>query len=82
MAEFGDYNYSQEELIAEMGTCYLQSFAGITSTFQNSTAYLQGWLNKLQGDKKFIFTAARAAQKATDYILNIQDTKEETQPEE
>ncbi len=82
MAEFGDYYYSQEELIAEMGTCYLQSFAGITSTFQNSTAYLQGWLSKLEGDKKFIFTAARAAQKATDYILNIQDTKEETQPGE
>jgi antirestriction protein ArdC len=82
MSEFGDDNYSQEELVAEMGTCYLQSFAGITSEFQNSTAYLQGWLAKLKGDKKLIFTAARAAQKAADYILNIQDTKEETQPVE
>jgi antirestriction protein ArdC len=82
MAEFGDDNYSQEELVAEMGTCYLQSFAGITSEFQNSTAYLQGWLGKLKGDKKFIFTAARAAQKATDYILNVQDQKEVSQPEE
>ena len=82
MAEFGDDNYSQEELVAEMGTCYLQSFAGITSEFQNSAAYLQGWLGKLKGDKKFIFVAARAAQKATDYILNVQDQKEVAQPEE
>jgi len=82
MSEFGDDKYSQEELVAEMGTCYLQSFAGITSEFQNSTAYLQGWLGKLKGDKKFIFTAAKAAQRATDYILNVKEAKEETQPGE
>ena len=77
MAEFGDDTYSLEELVAEMGTCYLQSFAGITSEFQNSTAYLQGWLAKLKGDKKFIFQAARASQKAVNYILNIKEVNEE-----
>ena len=82
MAEFGDDNYSQEELVAEMGTCYLQSFAGITYEFENSAAYLQGWLGKLRGDKKFIFTAARAAQKATDYILNVPDQKDAPERQE
>ena len=79
MAEFGDDTYSLEELVAEIGTCYLQSAAGITSEFQQSAAYLQGWLAKLKGDKKFIFQAARASQKAVDYILN---NKEENQPGE
>ena len=78
MAEFGGEVYSQEELVAEMGTCYLQSFAGITSQFQ----YIQGWLSKLKNDKRFIFQAAKAAQKATDYILNVKEMKEEMQPEE
>jgi len=82
MAEFGDDNYSLEELVAEIGTCYLQSVAGITSEFQQSAAYLQGWLAKLKGDKKFIFQAARASQKAVDYILNIKDAHEEAQQAE
>ena len=71
MAEFGDDNYSLEELVAEIGTCYLQSYAGITSEFQQSAAYLQGWLAKFKGEKRFIFQAARAAQKAVDFILNV-----------
>lgn len=79
MAEFGDAVYSQEELVAEVGTCYLQSYAGITSEFTNSTAYIQGWLSKLKNDKRFIFTAAREAQKAVDFILNIQSAKEESE---
>lgn len=76
MAEFGDDNYSLEELVAEIGTCYLQSHAGITSEFQQSAAYLQGWLAKLKGDKRFIFQASRAAQKAVDYILNVKNEEE------
>lgn len=82
MAEFGSEIYSKEELVAEMGTCYLQSVTGITSEFENGAAYLQGWLNKLKGDKRFIFQASREAQRAADYILNIQEVKEETQPGE
>ena len=82
MSEFGGEAYSLEELIAEIGTCYLQSFAGITSEFQQSAAYINGWLGKLKNDKRFIFTAAKAAQKAVDFILNNADTKEEAKPED
>lgn len=79
MAEFGGETYSQEELIAEIGTCYLMSHAGSDSQFQQSTAYIQGWLNKLRNDKRFIFTAAKASQKAVDFILNIQKTQGESE---
>ena len=69
--------YSQEELVAEIGTCYLQSHAGITEQFEQSTAYIHGWLSKLKNDKRFIFSASSSAQKAVDYILNIKHEKED-----
>jgi antirestriction protein ArdC len=72
MTEFGSEPYSQEELVAEIGTCYLQSLTGITSEFDNSAAYIQGWLKKLNSDKHFIVTAASHAQKAIDFILNVE----------
>lgn len=70
---FGSELYSIEELTAEMGACYLTSFAGIAQNgLSNSVAYIQGWLDKLRKDKKFIVYASAHAQRAVDYILNIQ----------
>jgi antirestriction protein ArdC len=82
MSEFGDEAYSQEELVAEMGTCYLQSLTGITGEFRQSTAYIQGWLGKLKNDRRFIFSASSMAQKAVDYILNVKGSEEEKPEEE
>ncbi len=81
MAEFGGEVYSLEELVAEIGTCYLQSVAGITSEFKQSTAYIQGWLGRLKGDKRFIFQASKMAQKAVDFIFNVKPAGEETEVE-
>lgn len=68
---FGSEPYSMEELVAEIGSCYLQSFSGIENNdFNNNVAYIQNWLNVLQNDKKFIIYASAKAQKAVDYILN------------
>jgi antirestriction protein ArdC len=70
--QFGSYNYSTEELVAEIGSCYLQSYAGIVrNDLANSAAYIQGWLGKLKNDKRAIIYASGLAQRATDYILNI-----------
>jgi antirestriction protein ArdC len=70
---FGTELYSMEELTAEMGACYLRSHAGILrEKLSNSAAYINGWLAQLHNDKKFIFHAASQAQKAVDYILNVQ----------
>ena len=64
-------SYSQEELVAEIGACFLNSYAGIEiQDFGNHIAYIQGWLERLNNDKKFIIYASVHAQKAVDYILN------------
>ena len=73
MAPFGSQNYSTEELIAEIGACYLQTFTDIVvDDFANNAAYIQGWLAKFKNDKRVILYASSQAQKATDYILNVQ----------
>lgn len=70
-AAFGTKVYSQEELIAEMGSAFLCGEAGIENrTIDNSAAYIQGWLSKLKDDKRLLVFAAGAAQKASDFILN------------
>ena len=75
IAEFGSDPYSIEELIAELGSCYLCNGAGILpKQIDNSAAYIQGWLKQLKSDKKFIVFAAAHAQRATDFILNIKET--------
>jgi antirestriction protein ArdC len=71
MSEFGSDKYSQEELVAEIGACYLQSHAGVIAEFDQSVAYIDGWLTKLRGDKTFVYTAATQAQAAADFILDI-----------
>jgi antirestriction protein ArdC len=70
--KFGSSNYSKEELIAEMGAAFFCAHTGIDvqPVSENNAAYLQGWLTVLKADKKLIFKAAAAAQKAVDYILN------------
>lgn len=75
MSEFGLAHYSHEELVAEIGSCYLQSHVGITDEFEQSTAYISGWLEVLKNDRRFIFSASTAAQKAVDYILNVSETE-------
>jgi antirestriction protein ArdC len=81
-AEFGGEAYSQEELIAEIGACYLQSHTGITSEFDSSASYIQGWLTKLKNDKRFIFIAFTAAQRAIDFILNVTTVQEDLAEQE
>jgi antirestriction protein ArdC len=72
-AHFGSEEYSQEELVAEIGASMLTGLAGFVDvTFDNSAAYIQSWLRKL---KTLIVKAASQAQKAVDYILG--ETKNE-----
>ncbi len=78
---FGSKDYSQEELVAEMGAAYLCGICGIENAIiDNSAAYLQGWLKKLKSDKKFIVSASSLAQKAVDYILENQRPTEVAKP--
>ena len=71
--KYGSEPYSIEELTAEIGACYLSSVAGIVNKeFDNSVAYIKGWIDLLRNDKRMIVYASGHAQKATDYILNVQ----------
>jgi antirestriction protein ArdC len=70
-AGFGREKYSKEELVAEIGTCFLCHTAGIENKIiDNSAAYIGSWLKKLKNDPRMIVFAASQAQKATDYILD------------
>lgn len=72
IASFGSQTYSKEELTAELGAAYLCGVTGISAmTIGNSSAYINGWLNKLRGDKRFFFEAAQKAQKAANFIQGI-----------
>ena len=71
---FQSEEYAVEELTAEIGASYLKSIAGIPiEQLENNAAYIQHWLYHLKNDKRFIIHASAQAQKATDYILNIQN---------
>lgn len=71
-AAFGSQEYSKEELVAEIGSCFLSNTAGLSSesAFRNSVGYLQGWLKALKDDPKMIVQASAQAEKAAEYILN------------
>lgn len=70
-AAFGSKSYSKEELVAEIGSCFLNATAGLQteSSFRNSAAYLQGWLKALKDDPKMIVHASAQAEKAAEFIL-------------
>jgi len=68
----GDNNVrSEEELVAEIGSCYLRAVAGINSNFdnENSVAYCQSWLSVIKNDQRILQKSIVAANKAAKYIL-------------
>ena len=70
---FGSHQYSKEELVAEIGACFLNLEAGIKEKkLDISAAYIKSWLEELKNDPKFIVFAASQAQKAVDYILGLE----------
>lgn len=72
-ARFASHDYSEEELIAEMGSGMLAGFAGIDSdeTTDNSAAYLDHWLKKLKREPGMLTASGGQAQKAVDLIRGI-----------
>ena len=66
---FGTSPYAKEELVAEMGAAMLCGIAGLDPHIEQSAAYIENWLQRLQGDRKFVVQAARFAQGACDHML-------------
>jgi antirestriction protein ArdC len=64
-------DYAREELVAELGAAFVSATIGIKlHDREDHAAYLANWLQALRNDKKCIFTAARLAQDASDWLLS------------
>ena len=63
----------KEELLAELGAAFLCADLHVTPHLRDDHAqYLQHWLDLMRGDKKAIFTAAAAANRAVEYLHGLQ----------
>ncbi|NTE56460.1 antirestriction protein [Agrobacterium tumefaciens] len=66
---------AREELIAELGSCFLCADLGIAPELEprpDHAAYLQSWLSVLANDKRAIFQSAAHAQRAVAYLHGLQ----------
>lgn len=69
---FGDEAYAMEELVAELGGAFLCADLAITNTPRpDHAAYLASWLSVLKRDGKAIFSAARRASEAAEYLASF-----------
>ena len=71
---FGDTAYAREELVAEMGAAFLMAQTQIEGEMQHAS-YIASWLKVLKNDKRAVFVAASAAQKAVDFVLADTDAE-------
>ena len=62
--------YAYEELVAEIGAAFLCAHCGLPASLEHAS-YIDFWLDALRRDKRLIFVAAGAAQKAVDFVLSL-----------
>lgn len=70
---FGDEKYAKEELVAELGSLFLQGKLGIKLEdrhVDNHTAYLKSWIKVLKDNPKNLFEAADKAEKASTLLFD------------
>lgn len=68
-SSFGSDRYSHEELVAEIGAGFMLARCGLLdATFENNTAYINGWLGRLRGDSSLVVKAASEAEKAAAWL--------------
>jgi len=61
--------YAFEELVAEIGSCFLCIHFGLDPEIEIDHApYIQSWIEVLENDHKAIFKAAAEAQKAVEFL--------------
>lgn len=72
---FGDAKYGREELVAEMAQAFVLATISVEIDYDNSAAYIKGWMRAIQDDDKLIVKAAGQAQKAADRILGTYFTE-------
>ncbi|GBR20027.1 MULTISPECIES: ArdC family protein [Asaia] len=65
---FGTHGYGAEELVAEMTAAFVMAELGIAPRSDHAS-YIGSWLALMKEDKRAIFTAARLATEAANFIL-------------
>jgi antirestriction protein ArdC len=72
---FGDEGYAMEELVAELGSAFLSADLDLTPELRDDHAsYIASWIKVLKEDKRAIFTAASHAQRAADFLHDLQQS--------
>ena len=75
-ARFGTESYAVEELVAELTAAFLCADLAITAQPRPDHAhYIGNWLTVLRGDSTAIFTAAAAANKAAEFLHDLQPSR-------
>ena len=67
---FGAAAYAMEELIAEISSAFLCAACRLEGQLQHAS-YVANWIEILKADKRAVFTAAAAAQRAADYVEGL-----------
>jgi len=78
-AGFGTKDYAKEELVAELGACFLCLELDISSQPRpDHAAYLSSWLEKLKGKDgwTFLTEAQKKANKAVSFLTDLQVQQE------
>jgi len=77
--KWGDSAYALEELTAEIGAAILSSETGVVRSpeqaavhLEDHAKYLRGWIKAIQKDPMAIFTAAKNAEKISEYVLGLE----------
>ena len=71
--KFGDKNYANEELVAELGAAFMCADFGIATLEKGDHAgYISHWLEVLKDNKHCLIAAASEATKAVTYLQGLQ----------
>jgi antirestriction protein ArdC len=70
---FGEEAYAMEELVAELGAAFVCADLDLApEPREQHAAYIVNWIEVLKDDKRARFAASSQAQRAADYLNNLQ----------
>lgn len=67
---FGSNQYAREELIADLSAVFIAAELGIEWDEKQHSSYLGHWVERMQEDPKYLFTAVGAAEQAAKMVLS------------
>lgn len=68
-ARFGDADYAFEEMVAELTAAFVMAELGLAGHNAQHENYIGSWLKALQSNSKYVYEAAKLAEKAANFIL-------------